>query len=89
MGIGARQLAVLVEAAGEVTTACPWVWIGGERRQVKSLAGRGLVGCTEDVFGIMPRGCLTLRKYDRELARCAVRRLRREQSRGTVMPWDV
>lgn len=88
--LGTRQLAVLIEAASEVTTACPWVWIDGyERPAVNTLATRGLVGCTQDLFGIMPAGCLELRKHDRALARKAVAGLRREAAAGSVMPWDV
>ena len=88
--IGQQQVAVLIEAADEVTTACPWVWIENyERRQVSSLSARGLVGSTEDVFGIMPRGCLVLRSYDRGLARRALAGLRRNRDNGEVMPWHV
>lgn len=88
--LGRRQVDVLIEAATEVTTACPWVWIEGyERRQVRSLSARGLIGSTEDVFGIMPCGCLRLRRYDQELARRALAGLRRNRDAGEVMPWDL
>jgi hypothetical protein len=90
MKLGPRQLELLVEAAAEVTMACPWVWIEGyQRRPVRSLADKGLLGCTGDVFGIMPAGCLELRKHDRQLARKAVAGLRREAAAGSVMPWHV
>lgn len=88
--LGHRQIQTLFDAAYEVATACPWVWIDhAERSQVNSLAARGLVGMTENVFGIMPAGCLVLRHYDRALARKAINGLRREQRAGGVMPWHV
>jgi hypothetical protein len=87
--LGTRQIALLVEAGHEVSRACPWVWIYGDRRQVRSLASRGLVGFTDDAFGLMPRGCLALRKHDRPLARRALAGLRRERDSGGVMPWHV
>ena len=88
--LGSRQLALLVEAAYEVNSACPWVWISGEqRRPVQTLAQQGLVGCTEELFGLMPRGCLKLRYHNRSLARDAIAGLRRERDAGGVMPWHV
>lgn len=90
MRLGHLQIALLSEAASEVISACPWVWIDGyERRQVRALASKGLIGCTDDAFGITPAGCLELRKHDRELARRAVAGLRREFAAGSVMPWHV
>lgn len=88
--LGPRQVESLIEAANEVVSACPWVWIEGyQRRQVDALSNRLLVGSTGDVFGILPRGCLLLRKYDRGLARRAVVGLRRESYKGGVMPWHI
>lgn len=88
--LGRRQIEVLTEAAAEVVTACPWVWIEPyERRQVEALHSRGLVMSTGEIFGIMPRGCLVLRSYDRPLTRKAVAGLRRERSKGEVMPWHI
>lgn len=88
--LGRRQIAALTEAASEVSSACPWVWIEGyQRREVRTLSARGMVGSTEEVFGIMPRGCLALRRYDRDLARRALAGLRRNLRSGEVMPWHV
>lgn len=89
MKLGRHQVGILVEAAFEVTMACPWVWIAGDRREVGSLSAKGLIGSTEDAFGIMPLGCLMLRHHDRELARKAIAGLRRERDAGGVMPWHV
>lgn len=87
--LGLRQMSVLMEAAQEVSVACPWVWMGGDRRPVESLCSRGLLGATHDLFGIMPRGCLVLRRHDRELARRALQGLRRNRDAGEVMPWHI
>lgn len=91
MKLGSAQVSVLTEAASEVCTACPWVWIESyERRQVESLTARGLLGSTRKLFGITPKGCLVMRRYDRDLAQRAIAGLRREASTpGSVMPWDV
>lgn len=87
--LGHRQLAILSEAASEVSRACPWVTIDSDRRLVDSLVRRGLLGASTDLFGIMPEGCLRLRHHDRTLAREALRGLRRNRDRGEVMPWQV
>lgn len=87
--LGSRQIAVLAEAAAEVVLACPWLPIAGARRQVEALQRRGLIGATEDLFGIMPAGCFALRHHDRDLARRALAGLRRERAAGSVMPWNV
>lgn len=82
--LGRRQVAVLVEAASEVASACPWLPIAGTRRVVWSLSMRGLVGATHDLFGITARGCAVLRRYDRPLARAAAAGLRRERISGPI-----
>jgi hypothetical protein len=87
--LGNRQMEVLVEAASEVTTACPWVTIDSSGREVRSLVKRGLLGATHNLFGIMPRGCLRLRHHDRSLARRALAGLKRQRDKGEVMPWHV
>lgn len=87
--LGARQLDVLCEAASEVSSACPWLPITSTRREVLSLGRRGLVGHTEDLFGIMPAGCWHLRTHDRPLAREALAGLKRNRDKGEVMPWHV
>ena len=87
--LGRHQLDILREAADEVSGACPWLTIDGDRRPVTSLSERGLVGATEDLFGIMPLGCWHLRRHDRPLARRALAGLRRNRDAGEVMPWDV
>lgn len=87
--LGVRQLALLREAAREVTSACPWVWICSDRRTVESLAARGLVGTTSDAFGITVEGLLELRRHDRPLALRAAKGLRRNRNEGEVLPWQV
>jgi hypothetical protein len=87
--LGRNQIAVLVEAASEVAAACPWLPISGTAREVASLARRGAVARTHDLFAITPRGCLILRRTDHALARRAVSGLRRERAAGSVMPWEV
>lgn len=87
--LGTRQIALLLEAASEVASACPWLTIDRDQRAVRALADRGLVGATHNLFGIMPAGCLELRKHDREAARQAVAGLRRNDRAGEVMPWHV
>lgn len=87
--LGRRQIAILLEAASEVTRACPWVTIDGDRRTVESLVVRGLAAATQDLFAIMPAGCMAVRRIDRALAREAVAGLRRNMDQGAVMPWEV
>lgn len=87
--LGHRQMQILVEAAGEVSRACPWITIDSDRRIVHSLVRRGLLGATQDLFGIMPLGCLAIRRNHPELARNAARGLRRNVTSGEVMPWQV
>lgn len=64
-----RQTAILIEAASEVTRACPWVTIDGNRRMVNSLVDRGLAAAMQDLFAIMPAGCMAIRRSDPSLAR--------------------
>ena len=87
--LGARQIAILSEAASEVSRACPWIPIDSDRRVVESLVRRGLLGATEDLFGITPLGCLRFGRHDRPLAIEAIRGLRRNRDSGGVMPWHV
>ena len=87
--LGPRQMQILEEAAGEVALACPWLPIDTWRRQVDSLVGLGLLGATEDLFGILPLGCWRLRTHDRALARRALAGLKRNRDEGEVMPWHV
>lgn len=87
--LGPRQMQVLLEAAEEVTLACPWLPIAYSRRQVDSLVGLGLLGATEDLFGILPLGCWRLRTYDRALVHRALAGLKRNRDKGEVMPWHV
>jgi hypothetical protein len=87
--LGHRQTAILVEAASEVTRACPWVTIDGDRRTVESLVARGLAASTQDLFAIMPAGCMAIRRTDPQLAREALIGLRRNMREGAIMPWDV
>jgi len=78
-----------MEAASEVTRACPWVTIDGDRRTVESLVARGLAAATQDLFAIMPAGCMAIRRSDPALAREAVSGLRRNMREGAVMSWDI
>lgn len=87
--LGRRQIEILAEAASEVSRACPWIPIDSDRRVVESLARRGLLGATADLFGITPMGCLRYSRHDRAAARAAMRGLRRNRDRGEVMPWQV
>ncbi|MBX9793925.1 MAG: hypothetical protein K2Y02_06505, partial [Burkholderiaceae bacterium] len=80
--LGHRQVEILTEAASEVSRACPWIPICSDRRLVESLVRRRLLGASGDLFGIMPEGCLRLRRYDRDLARRAIRGLRRNRDQG-------
>lgn len=87
--LGRRQVEILMEAASEVSMACPWIPICSDRRLVDSLVRRRMLGASRNLFGIMPEGCLRLRRYERELARKAIRGLRRNRDQGEVMPWHV
>jgi hypothetical protein len=84
--LGRRQSEVLAEAAREVCFACPWLPIGSDRRQVESLTTRGLLGSTENLFGITAAGCLAVRHHDRDLAGRALIGLRRNRDAGEAIP---
>lgn len=88
-GLGTRQRALLREAAAEISRACPWVTIDGDRRNVRTLVRRGLMAMTADLFAITPAGCLAVRRHDRKLAKEALAGFRRNMAEGQVMPWDV
>ena len=87
--LGHRQREILHEAASEVSRACPWVIIDGDRRTVESLVERGLLGATQDLFGITPAGCIAVSRTDRSLGLSAIRGLKRNVALGEVMPWQV
>lgn len=87
--LGHRQRSILHEAASEVSRACPWVPIDGDRRTVESLVRRGLLGATDDLFGITAEGCVVVSREDHELGMSAIRGLKRNRDQGEVLPWQI
>ena len=82
-------LALLVEAASEVSRACPWVPIDDDGDDVAALTALGLLGATDELFGITPAGVRAVRARDHALAMEAIAGLRRNRDAGQVMPWHV